>query len=145
MDLDGWVDGRVTSPRIGPMDSVQVGKAVWVFFLAWHCVTCDSCMIIFTRNDFDSLNQSQNHSHCQSSNSNCKLTHVEKDEKIMCHIWRAHPGIAQLWIPPMATFHLIIPCLKCIGRRGQWSFQISHLVESLDSIFWCTFATCKAV
>ena len=30
MDLDGWVDGRVTSPRIGSMDSVQVGKAVFV-------------------------------------------------------------------------------------------------------------------
>ena len=30
MDLDGWVDGRVTSPRNGSMGSVQVGKAVFV-------------------------------------------------------------------------------------------------------------------
>ena len=30
MDLDGWVNGRVTSPRNGSMGSVQVGKAVFV-------------------------------------------------------------------------------------------------------------------
>ena len=30
MDLNVWVDGRVTSPRIGSMDSVQVGKAAFV-------------------------------------------------------------------------------------------------------------------
>ena len=30
MDLDIWVDGQVPSPRIGSMDSVQVGKAVFV-------------------------------------------------------------------------------------------------------------------
>ena len=30
MNLDVWVDGWVTSPRIGSMDSVQIGKAVFV-------------------------------------------------------------------------------------------------------------------
>ena len=30
MDMDVGVDGRFTSPKIGPMDSVQVGKAVFV-------------------------------------------------------------------------------------------------------------------
>ena len=30
MNLDVGANGRITSPRIGPMDSVQVGKAVFV-------------------------------------------------------------------------------------------------------------------
>ena len=40
MDLDVWVDGRVTSPRNGPMDSVQVGKAVFVkkVTLPWESI-----------------------------------------------------------------------------------------------------------